>query len=78
MFQALARPGRLHDLVTELESQNYAPSYIDDILKAIRSWLSYNIDLRRKIKIANSDIPVTLQNEKVPPKQEERLHDFLH
>ncbi|MGI0073185.1 MAG: hypothetical protein ACREA3_05190 [Nitrosotalea sp.] len=67
----------LHDHVTDLESKKYAPSYIEDILKAVRSWFSYNyIELKRKIKIANSDIPVTLQDEKVPSKQE--LKDILN
>ena len=67
----------LHDHVSYLESKQYAPSYIDDILKAIKSWLFYNyIELRRKIKIANSDIAVTLQNEKIPSKQE--LKDILN
>jgi len=55
------------DYVTWMEAQNYAPGYIEDIVKALKSWLSYNyIDMRRKIKIANAKIPVTLQNEQVP------------
>lgn len=67
----------LHDHVAYLESKQYAPSYIDDIPKAVRSWLSYNyIELKRKIKIANSTIPITLQNEKIPSKQE--LKDILN
>ncbi|MCG8530461.1 MAG: hypothetical protein MI749_07350 [Desulfovibrionales bacterium] len=55
------------DYVTWMETQNYAPGYIGDVVKALKSWLSYNyIDMRRKIKIANSRIPVTLQDEQVP------------
>ncbi|MDE1863321.1 MAG: hypothetical protein KGI33_10475 [Thaumarchaeota archaeon] len=61
----------LHDHVAELESKKHAPSYIDDVLKAVRSWLSYNyIELKRKIKIANADVAVTLQNEQIPSKKE--------
>ncbi len=61
----------LHDCVTEMETKQYAPGYIDNTIKAIRSWLSYNyIELKRKIKIANATIPVTLQDEKIPSKQE--------
>lgn len=67
----------LHDHISDLESKQYAPSYIDDIMKALKSWLSHNyIDLKRRIKIANADIPVTLQEEKVPSKQE--LKDILN
>ncbi len=56
----------LLDNVTELE-KTYAPSYIADILKSIRSWLSFNyVESKRKIKIKNADVPVTLSNEVVP------------
>ena len=55
------------DYVTWMETQNYAPGYIGDVVKALKSWLSYNyVDIRRKIKIANVQIPVTLQDEQVP------------
>ncbi len=49
----------LLDHVSWLESQNYAPNYIDGILKSIKSWLVFNyIELKRKVKIANAGIPV--------------------
>ncbi|MDE2975324.1 MAG: hypothetical protein OXU64_11525 [Gemmatimonadota bacterium] len=55
------------DYVTWMESQEYAPGYIEDIVKALKSWLTYNyVDIRRKIKIANARIPVTLEDEQVP------------
>ncbi|MDE0265465.1 MAG: hypothetical protein OXK17_00325 [Thaumarchaeota archaeon] len=55
------------DYVTWMEAQNYSPGYVEDVVKALKSWLSYNyIDIRRRIKIANSRIPVTLQDEQVP------------
>jgi len=59
----------LLDHVSWLESQNYAPNYIDGILKSIKSWLIFNyIELKRKIKIANAGIPVNIQDEQVPTK----------
>ena len=55
------------DYVTWMESQKYAPGYIEDVVKALKSWLSYNyVDIRRKIKVANAGIPVTLEDEQVP------------
>ena len=57
----------LLDYVSFLEKSGYAPSYIEDILKALRGWLSFNyVRLERKIKIKNADMPVTLQDEEVP------------
>lgn len=67
----------LLDYVSFLEKKGYAPSYIEDILKALRSWLSFNyVKLVRKIKIRNADIPVTLENEEIPSKQ--KLGDVLN
>ncbi len=55
------------DYVTWMEAQKYAPGYIEDVVKALKSWLTYNyVDIRRKIKIANARIPVTLEDEQVP------------
>lgn len=60
-----------HDHVSWLESQGYAPNYIDGILKSVKSWLGYNyIELKRKIKIANAGVAVRIQEEKVPTKEE--------
>ncbi len=67
----------LLDYVSYLEKKGYAPSYIEDILKALRSWLSFNyVKLVRKIKIKNADIPVTLENEEIPSKS--KLDDVLN
>ncbi|NWG37245.1 MAG: hypothetical protein HXY31_06515 [Nitrososphaera sp.] len=61
----------LHDHVQQLETQGYAPSYIKGVLKAVKSWLSYNyVELKRKIKVANADMAVTLQDERVPTREE--------
>jgi len=59
----------LLDHVSWLESQNYAPNYVEGILKSIKSWLVFNyVELKRKIKIANAGIPVNIQDEQVPTK----------
>lgn len=66
----------LLDYVSFLEKSGYAPSYIEDILKALRLWLSFNyVKLVRKIKIKNADIPVTLEDEEIPSK--EKLREVL-
>jgi len=66
----------LLDYVSFLEKSAYAPSYIEDILKALRSWLSFNyVKLVRKIKIKNADIPITLENEEIPSKT--KLREIL-
>ena len=66
----------LLDYVSFLEKSGYAPSYIEDILKALRSWLSFNyVKLVRKIKIKNADIPITLEDEEIPSKA--KLQEIL-
>ena len=66
----------LMDHVSFLEGRRHAPSYIEDILKTLRSWLSLNyVRLVRKIKIKNADIPVTLEDEVIPTR--ERIQDVL-
>jgi len=56
-----------------MERDGSSAGYIDGILKAVRSWLSHNeIELKRKIKIANRDATPTLQNERVPTLEELR------
>lgn len=53
----------LLDLVTEMESQNYAGSYIGSNVKAIKSWLSHNgIEIKRRIKIRGIDDTPTLRD----------------
>jgi integrase len=61
----------LFDHITYMESMGLAPGYIENTRKAIKSWLEFNyIELKRKIKIKNATIPVTLQDEKIPEKKE--------
>ena len=68
---AMMTEDMLLDYVTWMESQKYAPGYIEDVVKVLKSWLSYNyVDIRRKIKVANSGIPVTLEDEQVPSSEQ--------
>ena len=76
----MARAGRddpmkaenmLLDHVSWMEEKKYAPGYITGMVSAVKSWLDYNhIEIRRKIKVADSDVPVTIQDEKVPDKEQ--------
>ncbi|MCE2497680.1 MAG: hypothetical protein J4F28_01565 [Nitrosopumilaceae archaeon] len=36
------------DYVTWMESQKYAPGYIEDVVKALKSWLTYNYSVDQK------------------------------
>ncbi len=63
----------LLDHVSWMEGQKYAPGYIGGMIKAIKSWLEYNhIEIKRKIKIRNEDVPVRIQDEKVPDQDQLR------
>ncbi|MGD0319306.1 MAG: hypothetical protein ABSB56_06405 [Nitrososphaerales archaeon] len=45
------------DLVSELERQGKAGSYIVSNLKAVKSWLSHNgVEFRRRIKVRGVDV----------------------
>ncbi len=57
----------LLDHVTWMEGQKYAPGYIISVITAIKAWLVYNhVEIKRKIRVTNADIPVTIRDEKVP------------
>ena len=61
----------LLDHVSWMEEKKYAPGYTAGVIGAVKSWLEYNhIEIRRKIKIADSDVPVSIQDEKVPDKEQ--------
>ncbi len=63
----------LLDFVSELHREGNAPNYIDNYLKAIRSWLNYNeVRLVRRIKIGNRNLTPTIANERVPTGDELR------
>jgi len=52
----------LIDLVSELERQGKAGSYIVSNLKAIKSWLSHKgVDFKRRIKVRSADDTPTLR-----------------
>jgi len=61
----------LEDLVTRLEAEEKSPGYILGLLKATRSWLRYNdVKLTRRIKVSNPNRTPTLEDEKIPSKEE--------
>ena len=61
----------LSDHVGLLEKSKKSPSYVAGVLKAVRSWLDYKgVQLKRKIKISNSGSTPTIENEKIPEKEE--------
>ncbi len=48
-----------------------SPGYIESTLTALKSWLShFDVKINRKIKIANRDATPTLDEERVPEKEE--------
>lgn len=61
----------VEDHVTWMEEQGHSPGYVEGILKGVRSWLVHNeVELKRKIKISNRGATPTLQEERVPEKEE--------
>jgi hypothetical protein len=63
----------LADFVSKLEREGKAGSYIKSCIKAIKSWLSFNmIEAKVKIKIKNADDTPTLRDERVPTQEELR------
>jgi hypothetical protein len=63
----------LMDYVTRLEKENYAGSYIESILKTVKSWLSHNHrELKGKIKIKGARDTPTLREERTPTTEELR------
>ena len=61
----------LFDFVTKLQTEGKAPTYIAGYLKCIKSWLRFNdIILVRKIKTGNMSRTPTIEDERVPTRQE--------
>jgi site-specific recombinase XerD len=59
------------DVVTDMEKKKFAGSYIKSVLKGIKSWFAFNdIVIKKKININRSEETPTLQNERVPTKEE--------
>ncbi len=61
----------LMDFVAELHGEGKSPGYIENYLKAVKSWLQFNgVPLVRKIKIGNRGATPTLDDERVPTPDE--------
>lgn len=61
----------IEDHITWMEEKNYSPGYVEDTVKAVKSWLRhFDIEIKRKLKIANEDRTPTLENERVPDANE--------
>src|SRR2546426_6628962 len=57
----------LEDTITTMEKQRKAPQYIKAIITSVKSWLHhFDIEVKRKIRIANVDATPTLADERVP------------
>jgi integrase len=66
----------LMDYVSAKEKEEYAGSYVESTVKAVKSWLAYNgVELKRKIKIRGANDTPSLRDERVPTKDE--LHHVL-
>ena len=63
----------LMDFIAELHEKGYSPGYMENYLKAVRSWLEFNdIRLVRRIKLGNRNSTPTIDDERVPTKRELR------
>ena len=61
----------LVDHVTIMEEKGYAPGYTEGIITAVKSWLRhFDVYVQRRIRISNSHLTPTLENERVPNEQE--------
>jgi len=61
----------LEDLVTRLESEGKSPGYIMDLLKTVKSWLTYHdLTLKRRIKVSNPNATPTIEDEQIPSNEE--------
>lgn len=73
---ASKRISTIEDLLMDYVSstqKKHAGSYINNMLKAVKSWLVHNgIELKRRIKVAGVHETPTLRDERVPTKEELR------
>jgi hypothetical protein len=61
----------LEDNITTMEKRKLAPQYIKAVITSVKSWLHhFDIEVKRKIKIANVDATPTLADERVPDASE--------
>lgn len=62
---------RLHDWIIGLQNRGLAGKTINLALYAVKSWFEFNrIDIQRKIKIKGAASTPTVENEKIPTKEE--------
>ena len=61
----------IEDHITAMESKGQSPGYIGEQIKTVKSWLRhFDVEVRRKMKVASSTFTPTLQNERVPDARE--------
>ncbi len=61
----------LEDHITMMESKGYSPGYVDEQIKAVKSWFRhFDVEIRRKIRVSGHNFTPTLQNERVPSARE--------
>jgi hypothetical protein len=76
---ATTAPTKLDNLLMDYvfaKEKQYAGSYVESTVKAVKSWLAYNgVELKRKIKIRGANDTPSLRDERVPTKDE--LHHVL-
>ncbi len=57
----------LQDHITWMEEEEMAPQYIKSVMTSTKSWLAhFDVQIARKLRIANVDSTPTLENERVP------------
>ena len=62
---------QLLDFVTQQEKEGKAPTYIENYLKTVNSWLKYNDHKPiTKIKLGNRNRRPTIEDERIPNKDE--------
>ncbi len=61
----------IEDYIAEKEKNGNAGSYIENTVKAVKSWLLFNgITLKRKVKISDPQATPTLSEERIPTQEE--------
>jgi integrase len=61
----------LFDFITKIEKEGKSPTYIKNYPKTVRSWLKFNgIRLVRQIKVGNANLTPTIEDERVPTRDE--------
>lgn len=63
----------LMDFTAELSGEGKASGYIENYVKAVRTWLGFNgVELKRRINVGNRNEQPTIEDERVPTKEELR------